>query len=101
MQIAFHSPHAPITLFTRLRAERIVTRLAERIHGPVTATVRVEPDGPLRRVEIMLHASRRSAIVGQGRGRTVGPALAEAAANISAQLDRLKPRRRSPAGRRT
>lgn len=99
MPISFHSHNAPITQSTRLRAERIVARLAKRFRREVDATVRVEPDGPLRRVEIVLYAPRNRPIVGEGRGRTVGPALADAAAAIAVQLGRLKPHRRTPAGR--
>ena len=99
MDITIHARQAPITVATREHAERIVAKLARRVRRPVDAVVRVDPDGPLRRVEIVLHAPRHNPIVGQGRGRSVGPALAEAAASISAQLDRLKPRRRSANGR--
>ena len=99
MEITFHAHNAPIAAATRQRAERIVGKLARRVRRPVDAVVRVDPDGPLRRVEIVLHAPRHNPIVGQGRGRSVGPALAEAAANVSVQIARLKPHRRAAAGR--
>jgi len=98
VEITIHAHRAPIAAATRLRAERVVAKLASRVRRPVDATVRIDPDGPLRKVEIVLHAARRSPIVGAGRGRSVGPALAEAAANLAAQLDRLKPDRKRAGG---
>jgi ribosome-associated translation inhibitor RaiA len=99
VEITFHAHNAPIAAATRLRAERIVGKLALRVRRPVDAVVRIDPDGPLRRVEIVLRAPRHNPIVGRGTGRSVGPALAEAAANISVQLAKLKPHRRAANGR--
>lgn len=94
MDITFHAHRAVITTSVRLRARQLVTSLAEKVRRPVDATVRVEPDGPGRRVEIVLHAPRRRPLVGTGHGRTAGPALSEAAANVASQIGKAKRKRR-------
>jgi hypothetical protein len=45
-------------------------------------------------VEIVLHAPRRRPLVGTGHGRTAGPALSEAAANVASQIGKAKRKRR-------
>jgi hypothetical protein len=97
VEIIFHAHHAVISERMRARAERVVGKLAARLPRAVDAIVRVEQDGPDRRVEIVLHAPRRRPLIGSGRGRTTGPALAEAAANLSAQFSHT---RRAPDRRR-
>lgn len=95
MEIIFHAHHAVISDRMRLRAERLVAKLAARAPRAMDAIVRVEQDGPDRRVEIVLHAPRRRPLVGSGRGRTTGPALAAAAAKVAAQFGRAKRKRRA------
>jgi ribosome-associated translation inhibitor RaiA len=94
VEIIFHSHGAAITESTRQHATRLVTKLAARVRRPVEAVIRVERDGPDRLVEIVLSAPRSRALVGKGRGRSTGPALAEAAANLGAQLEHTKRKRR-------
>ena len=90
MQIIFHAHRAVVSENMRLRAERLVRKLAARARRPVDAIVRFEQDGPERRVEIVLHAPRRRSVIAAGAARTFGPALAEAAERVGAQLKRVK-----------
>jgi ribosome-associated translation inhibitor RaiA len=97
VEIVFHAHGAVLAETTRLRARGIVAKLAARVRRPVNAIVWVQRDGPFREVEIVLHAPRRRSLVGQGRGRTFGPALTQAADNLGAQLARAKRKRRPSA----
>jgi ribosome-associated translation inhibitor RaiA len=90
VEIIFHAHHAVISNGMRERAFRALHKLAGRVRRPVDAIVRFEQDGPVRRVEIVLHAPRRRSLVAQGYNRTYGPALAEAVARMEAQLNRVK-----------
>lgn len=90
MEIIFHAHHAVISPNIRKRAEHAVIKLAERVRRPVDAIVRLEQDGPIRRVEIVLHAPRRRPLVAEGFNRNYGPALQEAVGRMEAQLARLK-----------
>lgn len=90
MDVIFHSHNAVISERLRSRAESIIRKLESRITRAVRATVRFEQDGPTRRVEIEMHASRRRPLISNGYGRTYGPALSEAVQNLQAQLARSK-----------
>jgi ribosome-associated translation inhibitor RaiA len=100
MQIIFHSHHASISDRVRLRAERGVRKLADRLGGAVDAVVRFENDGPTRRVEIVMHASRHRKLVAGGEARYLGPALAEAMDGLRDQIDRARRIRAKGARRR-
>jgi ribosome-associated translation inhibitor RaiA len=82
----------------RARAERTVYRLAALLTRPVDAIVRFEHDGIAQRVEIVLHAPRKRALVAEARDKHVGPALTEAGRRLEAQILRLK-RPLKPRGR--
>jgi ribosome-associated translation inhibitor RaiA len=99
MQIIFHSHHASVSDRLRLRAEQGVRKLATRLGGAVDAVIRFEGDGPTRRVEIVMHASRRRRLVAEGTARYPGPALAEAIDGLRDQVDRAR-RIRSKSERR-
>ena len=103
MQIIFHAHHAVISDNMRLRAERVLRKLDGRISRAVDAIVRFEQDGPMRRVEVVLHAPRRKAVIAEGRSRHYGPALSEAVQRLEAQLLRTKrtPKTRARALSRT
>jgi ribosome-associated translation inhibitor RaiA len=96
VELIFHSHNAVISERLRSRAESILRKLEARRSRAVRATVRFEQDGPTRRVEIVMHSSRRRPLISNGYGRNYGPALAEAVDNLEAQLSRLK---RTPKGR--
>ena len=90
MDVIFHSHNAVISERMRSRAEFIMRKLESRIARGVRAIVRFEQDGPTRRVEIEMHASRGRPLISNGYGRTYGPALSEAVHNLQTQLARSK-----------
>jgi ribosome-associated translation inhibitor RaiA len=91
MQTKLHFHHAVVSPRTQQRAEEGVARLMRRLgNEAVSATVRFEEDGPARRVEIELHASRGRRFVAAAQGRYFGPALAQALTRVAAQLGRVK-----------
>ena len=90
MEIVFHAHHAVITERMRLRAERLVRRLALLLHRVVDVSVRFIDDGPLRRVELIFHAAGGRTLVAEGRGRYFGPALSQAGSRLRAQLTHEK-----------
>ena len=94
MELVLHSHNATVSDVIRERAERLVRRLAPRFGHVVNATVRFAEDGPLRRVEIELHAKGGRRAFGAGTGRYFGPALAHAGAALRAQLEHGKRTRR-------
>ena len=100
MEIIFHAHHAVMSPRLRARAERLVEKLGARLARPVDAIVRFEQDGPVRRVEITLHAPRRRALITEGFAHTYGPALGEAAACMQARIARLRRTPKSRAGAR-
>ena len=99
MQIIFHSHHASVSDRMRLRAEQGVRKLATRLGGAIDAVIRFADDGPTRRVEIVMHASRHRRLVAEGQARYLGPALAQAVDGLRDQVDRAR-RIRSKAARR-
>jgi ribosome-associated translation inhibitor RaiA len=90
VDIIFHAHRAVISAHMRQRAERHIAKLASRMRRLVDAVVRFEQDGPVRRVEVVLHAPRMRPLVGEGFGRTYGPALGEALARVQAQIAHRK-----------
>ena len=95
MDVIFHAHNAVISERLRSRAESIIHKLEIRAVRAVRAVVRFEQDGPTRRVEIVMHASRRRPLISNGYARTYGPALSEAVHNLQAQLTRSKRTRRA------
>ena len=90
MEILFQSHHAQVSDRMRERARIAVTKLGARLTRAVNAIVRFEEDGPTRRVEIVLHAPKRRAMVAEGSGRFFGPALGVAIDRLEAQTRQLK-----------
>lgn len=90
MEILFQSHHAKVSEPMRERARLAVTKLGERLVRVANAVIRFEEDGPTRRVEIVLHAPRRRAMVAEGRARFFGPALAHAISRLEAQARQIK-----------
>jgi ribosome-associated translation inhibitor RaiA len=95
VDVIFHSHNAVISERLRARAETIIHKLEVRSARPVRAIVRFEQDGPTRRVEIVMHASRRRPLISNGYARTYGPALSEAVHNLEAQIARSKRMRKA------
>lgn len=90
MEVIFHSHNAVISERLRSRAESVIRKMEARVSRGVRAIVRFEQDGPTRRVEIEMHASRRRPLISNGYARSYGPALSEAVENLQAQLARAK-----------
>jgi ribosome-associated translation inhibitor RaiA len=90
VEILFQSHHAQVSDRMRERARVAVTKLGARLARAVNAVVRFEEDGPTRRVEIVLHAPRRRAVVAEGTARFFGPALAFAIERLDAQTQKVK-----------
>ena len=93
MEITFHGHHSPMSPRLQRRAREGVAKLAKRLGHPVDATIRFEEDGPTRRVEIMLHAPRRKAIVAEAGGRYTGSALTEALERLRTQINAVRRKR--------
>lgn len=90
MEIVIHGHHAVVSESLRVRAERLVRRSAERLARPVGANITFEDDGPVKRVELILHAPNHTSLVAAGEGRRLGPALTLAAAKLDAQIRKLR-----------
>lgn len=90
MEIIFQAHNAVISERMKERAERAIRGAARRIGEAGTATVRFEGDGPVRRVEVVLHAPGSRHLVAEGYGRYYGPALAHAVAKLKNQAEGLK-----------
>ncbi len=100
MEIIFHSHHAAVSSRMRRRAELATEQAALRLSRAVDAIVRFEQDGPVKRVEIVLHAPRQRKIIALGEGKYYGPALTIAMDKLAAQVRKLGGARRSGARKR-
>jgi ribosome-associated translation inhibitor RaiA len=89
VEIIFHEHHAVISERMRRRAELAVRRAAARLARAVDAIIRFEQDGPVKRVEIVLHAPRQRNIVVLAEDRFYGRALTAAISKLSAQVRKL------------
>jgi ribosome-associated translation inhibitor RaiA len=90
MEIIYHGHHAAISPRLRQRADASLRRIVVRLGRAVDAIVRVEEDGPTRRVELVLHAPRGRRLVARGEARYFGPALTVALGRLSAQVARSR-----------
>lgn len=95
MDIIFHAHHATVSDRMRRRAESAVRKVARRLGRTVDAIIRFEQDGPVKRVEILLHAPRQRDLMGRGQGRYFGPAFASAVDRLLAQIRPLRASRRT------
>jgi hypothetical protein len=95
VEIIFHAHHASVSDRMRKRAEATVRRSALRLSRAVDAIIRFEQDGPVKRVEIVLHAPRQRDLIARAEGKFFGPAFASAMGRINAQIQS------SRAGKRT
>jgi ribosome-associated translation inhibitor RaiA len=90
VEIIFHAHNAPIPDRLRRRAELALHQTARRFPQAVDAIVRFEQDGPVRRVEIVLHAPRQRKVIALGEGKFYGPALTAAIEKLGAQVRKLR-----------
>jgi len=95
VEIIFHTHHATISNSMRRRVEAGVRRTAARLKRAVDAILRFEQDGPVKRVEIVLHAPRQRDLVARGEGRYFGPAFSAANDRLIAQIRTLRKNQRS------
>ena len=95
MEIIFHAHHATISERMRKRAEAAVRRLGQRLSRTVDAIIRFEQDGPVKRVEIVLHAPGKRSLIARSEGRYYGPALAGAVERLTRQIKTLRASRRT------
>ena len=95
MDIIFHAHHAIVSERMRRRAEAAVRKAAVRLGRTVDGIIRFEQDGPVKRVEILLHAPRQRDLMGRGQGRYFGPAFAAAMDKLIAQIRPLRASRRT------
>jgi ribosome-associated translation inhibitor RaiA len=79
----------------RRRAEAAVKRAGIRLQRAVDAIIRFEQDGPVKRVEIVLHAPRQRDLIARGEGKFFGPALAVAMEKLTTQIRKLRTTRRT------
>jgi hypothetical protein len=90
VEIIFHAHHAKISDSMRRRAEAGARRIARRTGRAVDAVIRFEQDGPVKRVEIVLHAPPKRDIVARGESRFFGLALTSSLERLSAQVRTLR-----------
>lgn len=90
MEIIFHAHHANVSDRMRRRAEAAVRRTALRLARAVDAIIRFEQDGPVKRVEIHLHAPRQRDLVARGEAKFFGPALGSAMERLAVQIRTLR-----------
>ena len=95
MDIIFHAHHAIVSERMRRRAEAAVRKAAVRLGRTVDGIIRFEQDGPVKRVEILLHAPRQRDLMGRGQGRYFGPAFTTAMDKLIAQIRPLRASRRT------
>ena len=100
MEINFNPHHPVISPRQQQRAEASLRRLVARLGRAVDAVVRIEQDGPSRRVELVLHAPRGRRLVARGEGRFFGPALTIALGKLTAQVARSRTTHSAAARRR-
>lgn len=102
MEIIFHEHHAEISERMRERARRAVRKVVKRLDRVVDAIVRFEQDGPVRRVEIVLHAPGHRQLLAKCESRYFGAALQDATDRLLAQLPKKDtPKTRARAVART
>ena len=90
MDIIFHGHHASVSERMRQRAAAGVRKLTTRMERAVDAIIRFEEDGPVRRVEIILHAPRQKRLIAEAEGRYYGPALIATLARLKTQIASVK-----------
>lgn len=89
MEIIFHAHNAPIPDRLRRRAEVALTRVDGRLGRAVDAIVRFEHDGPVKRVEIVLHRPKQKNVIALGEAKFYGRALTTAIGKLDAQVRKL------------
>lgn len=97
MEIIFHAHHAEISPRLQHRAEQALRKVVQRLGRAPDAVVRFEGDGPMNRVEVIVHAPRGRRLVASGEGRQLGGALTAALERLNAQVAHARRVRKSSA----
>lgn len=95
MELIFHVHHANIPERMRERAATAVEEAARRLFRAVDAIIRFEQDGPVKRVEIVLHAPRQRDLIARGEALHFGTALTGALYRLTAQIESVRATRKT------
>ncbi len=95
MEVIFHAHHATVSDRMRKRCETAVRRVGLRMSRAVDGIIRFEQDGPVRRVEIVLHAPRQRDMVARGEGKFFGPAFSLAMDKLTTQIRKTRTAQRT------
>ena len=90
MEIVMHLHHATVNDGMRANIVALVENAAKNLPRVVDATIHLDEDGSLRRVEVMLHAPKQPALVATAEGRYFGPLVSEALLKLGKQMAREK-----------
>ena len=90
MDIVMHLHHATVNDGMRAKIVAMVEHAAKKLPRVVDATIHLEEDGSVRRVEVMLHAPKQPALVVTAEGRYFGPLVSEALLKLGKQMAREK-----------
>ena len=90
METQFNVHNAEVSPAMRARAERQVRRAAKRIPRVVSAVIRFEQDGAVRRVTLVLQAPKHHDLIARAEGKYFGPVLVQAIARGLAQASRQR-----------
>jgi ribosome-associated translation inhibitor RaiA len=90
VETQFNVHNAEVSPAMRARAERHVRRVAKRIPRVVSAVIRFEQDGAVRRVTLVLQAPKHHDLIARAEGKYFGPVLVQAIARVLAQASRQR-----------
>ncbi len=90
MEIVMHLHHADVSDAMRAKVEAMIEAAARKLPRAVDAIVHFEEDGPVRRVEVTLHAPKHAALVATAEGRYFGPLVAQVLLKLGHQMRREK-----------
>ena len=95
MEVIFHAHHATVSDRMRKRCEAAVRRAGLRLTRAVDGIIRFEQDGPVKRVEIVLHAPRQRDMIARGEGKFFGPAFSLAMDKLTTQIRKTRTAQRT------
>jgi ribosome-associated translation inhibitor RaiA len=90
MQIIVQGHSTSVSPQVHQRAEAGLRKLGTRIGNVVDATIRFAEDGPVKRVELELHAAGGRRFVAEAKAKYLGPAVSVALARLRAQIGHVK-----------
>jgi ribosome-associated translation inhibitor RaiA len=90
VEIVMQLHKAEVTDAMRARIEKAVATAAKKLPRAVDAQIHLEQDGKIRRVEIILHASRHPSLVAKSEGAYFGPLVTATLRKLSRQMAKEK-----------